>query len=100
MPVMEVAVRNRLLALVAALPIVVALLLPFAAPLWGQVVITTPRLTITGGTPPPPPLPFPPVTVTTPLLTITGGAPPPPRPPFPGVTVTTPTLTISGRATP
>jgi len=68
------------------------------APISGQVEVTAPKLTITGGgTPLPPPAPFPPVTISTEKLTITGGGTPlPPKPPFPGVTVTTQKLTISG----
>jgi len=68
------------------------------APISGQVEVTTPKLTITGGgTPLPPPAPFPPVTISTATLTITGGGTPlPPKPPFPGVTVATQKLTISG----
>ena len=64
--------------------------------IWAEVVVTTDKLTITGGTPPPPKAPFPGVVVVTDKLTITGGTPPPPKPPFPGVTVTTDKLTISG----
>ena len=71
----------------------------FSFPIWGQVVITTQKLTVTGGTPPPPSAPFPPVTITTDKLTVSGGVPPPPKPPFPGVTITTSKLTVSGRTT-
>ena len=62
-----------------------------------EVTVNTGKLTITGGTPPPPVAPFPTVTVNTSVLTITGGTPPPPAAPFPTVTVNTDKLTITGK---
>jgi hypothetical protein len=62
-----------------------------------EVTVDTGKLTITGGTPPPPSAPFPTVTVNTSVLTITGGTPPPPAAPFPTVTVNTDKLTITGK---
>jgi len=62
-----------------------------------EVTVNTDKLTITGGTPPAPPPPFPPVTVNTGVLTITGGMPPPPAPAFPPVNITTDKLTITGK---
>lgn len=89
---------RKSLALLTALVLMTLAIAPIA----GQVEVTTPKLTITGGgTPLPPPAPFPPVTVSTEKLTITGGGTPlPPEPPFPGVTVTTQRLTISGVSEP
>jgi len=77
----------------------VSLTVLFVAPIWGQVVITTQKLTVTGDTPPPPQVPFPPVTITTEKLNVSGGVPPTPATPFPGVTITTSKLTVSGRST-
>ena len=68
---------------------------------YGDVIVNTGKLTITGAPPAPPTSfsPFLPVTITTEPITITGATPatPPPKEPFASVNITTKKLTITGK---